>query len=252
MRDSSSSADPILIELVRRAGIASRLRSRSEGRLLQTILDAAVALFRANAASVALVTADGQSLEFVLAAGTKGAGVVGRTIGIDEGLAGYVFQTGEPMALGSPEADPRFGRTIAEQTGYVPSSILVVPLLAPDRTIGVIEILDCRDGLFSAGDLELASIFARQAATAIDATRVEREFPILLANALASYELELEPEIRQAVETLPSQVGDDFWRLVDEIAGLSQASPATRAFILDLLVVANRHLESPRERSLGG
>lgn len=250
MTDRGAEVD-LLLELARRAAIAARLHSLSEGRLLQSILDAAVALFRAEAASIALATSDGASLEFVLAAGTKGAGVVGRTIGIGDGLAGFVFQTGEPLALASPAGDPRFGRTIAEQTGFVPRSILAVPLLAPDRTVGVIEILDCRDGSFSPGDIELASIFARQAAIAIDATRVEREFPVLLANALASYGLELEPELRQSIEALPDRVGDDFWRFVEEIAAFSQASPAMRAFMLDLLPVASRHLGGSRERRLG-
>ena len=55
--ESARPVDPVLLELLTRAEIVSRLRSGSESRLLQSILEAAVALFRADAASIALATA---------------------------------------------------------------------------------------------------------------------------------------------------------------------------------------------------
>jgi len=240
--------DPILLELLTRAEIVARLRSGSEARLLQSILEAAVALFRAEAASIALATADGQSLEFIVAAGSRGTDVVGLRIGTGQGIAGYVYQTGEAIALSDPKADPRFGRAIADQTGFLPDSILAVPLQTPERTLGVLEVLDCRDGSFDSDALALGSVFARQAAVAIESSRVEREFPILVANALASYGLELSPELTEAVRVLPAQADDDFWDLVEEIAALQRANPLMRAFIRDLLPIANRHMGPPRER----
>ncbi len=214
----------------------------------QSIHDPAVALFRPNAASIALVTAGGDELEFTVAGGAQGTGVVGLRIGASQGIAGYVFQTGEAIAIADPQHDPRFGREVAEQTGFLPDSLLAVPLQTPDRTIGVLEILNSRDGTFPANALDLASLFARQAAVAIEATRVEREFPILLANVLASYDLELTPELAGAVATLPARASDDFWELVDAIATLSQASTQMRAFIRDLLPLAQRHIGQHRER----
>lgn len=240
--DGASAAVELLTELARRAAIASRLRSQSESRLLQSILDAAVSLFRAEAASLALANAAGDSLEFTLAAGTKGQGVVGTIIPIAEGIAGFVCQTGEPMALASPVDDARFGRTIAEQTGYVPRSILAVPLLTPERVVGVIEILDCRDGPFTGRDIEVASSFARQAAIAIDASRVEREFPLLIANALAAYDLEMSPEVAAAVASIQHRTQDDFWDLVDSIAALAGGNPRMLTFVRDLLPIVNQHL----------
>jgi GAF domain-containing protein len=235
-----------LRELVLRAAVASRLRSRSESRLLQSILDAAVVLFRAEAASLALKSETSETLDFVLAAGARGAGVVGRSIAIGEGIAGYVCQTGQPIALASPADDVRFGRAIAEQTGYVPRSILAVPLLTPDRTVGVMEILDCRDGAFTAQDIEVASVFASQAAIAIDTARIEREFPILVASVLASYELSLDAETLEAARALQERSSDDFWILVDEIAALAQASPRLQAFVRDLLPLVSRHLQESK------
>jgi GAF domain-containing protein len=246
--DSRRSVDPVLLELLTRAETVSRLRSGSEARLLQSILDAAVALFSAEAASIALATPDGERLEFIAASGSRAGGVVGLTIGSGQGIAGYVYQSGEPIALSDVQQDPRFNRRVGEQTSFLPDSILAVPLQTPDRTIGVLEVLDSRDGSFAANALDLASVFARQAAIAIEATRVEREFPILLATALASYDLELDPELQRAVETLPARADDDFWQLVDQVAQLSHASPEMRAFVRDLLPIVNRHFGQRRER----
>jgi GAF domain-containing protein len=241
----------VLIDLARRAAVASRLRSQSEERLLQAILDATVLMFRAEAASLALMSRDGAKLEFAVASGSRGEGVLGRAIAIGEGIAGYVLQTGQPIAIASPADDPRFGRTIAEQTGYVPSSLMAVPLLTSDRTVGVIEILDCRDGSFSAGDLELASAFARQAAIAVDAFRVEREFPVLVAQSLASYGLDADPELQASLSGLLDGEQDDFWSLVDAIAAMSTVTPAMRTFIGELLPIAARAFKGQKGPRFG-
>jgi GAF domain-containing protein len=211
----------------------------------------AILLFRAEAASLALASSDGSLLEFAVASGAKGAGVVGRSIGIGEGIAGYVLQTGQPMTIASPEDDPRFGRTIAAQTGYVPTSIMAVPLLTQDRAIGVIEVLDCRDGAFTPRDLELASAFARQAAIAVDAFRIEREFPVLVARTLASYGIEDDPSLAAELGSLAASDDDEFWALVEDIAGLASVNPRMRRFVRELLPVIHRNLEESKGPRFG-
>ena len=103
-----------------------------------------------------------------------------------QGLVGYVYTTGQALALSDVERDARFGRAFAGQTGYVPRSIVAVPLVDEHGTIGVLEVLDKRDEVaFSLRDIELASVFARQAAVAISASRVERDVASLLATVTA-------------------------------------------------------------------
>jgi GAF domain-containing protein len=233
---------PILRELATRAAVASRLRSVSEDRLLQSILEAAVTLFRAGAGSMALVMTSPDRLEFVAAAGPGTGDIAGRSIGIGEGLAGYVVQTGEAIAIADPGADPRFGRSIAERTGVMPKSLMAVPLRAVDSVVGVLEILDARDGTFTGDDIAMASIFARQAAIAIESTRIEREFPVLLAKVLEAYDLDAEAGLGDDLQLLSSRTDDDFWVLVDEIAALGDASPAFRSFLKDLLPLARTHM----------
>ena len=77
-----------------------------------------------------------------------------------------MFTTSQALAIGDVRADPRFSQTTAEMTGFLPRSILAVPLADEISTLGVLEILDPqRGGTFGLHDLELAGILARQAST---------------------------------------------------------------------------------------
>ncbi len=238
----------LLRELGRRAAVARGLRSDTQLRLLRSILDAAVAIFNAAAASIALES--GGELEFVVAAGEQGQGVVGVRVASGQGLVGYVFQTGEPIALSDVATDPRFGRRTAEQTGYVPKTILAVPLSTDDETVGVLEILDRRAGAFSGDDLALASVFARQAALAIDATRIERDVSRLWGRILESAGLEAGDDDLEAFARAARDVdaGDDFWVLVDTIAREWASSPERRTFVVDLLRLVDRLRPAARPR----
>src|SRR6184192_1152787 len=66
-------------EAARRGVVASRFQPEVEDRLLQSIVDATVRLFEAEAASIALFERDPERLEFRVASGPKGAGAVGMT-----------------------------------------------------------------------------------------------------------------------------------------------------------------------------
>ena len=66
-------------------------------------------------------------------------------------------------------SDPRFAAQIAAGTGYVPRTMLVVPLLARRQPIGALSLLDRRDGgFYGSSDMERATMFAELAVTALD------------------------------------------------------------------------------------
>jgi len=81
-------------EAARRGVVASRFQPEVEVRLLQSIVDATVRLFEAEAASIALFERDPERLEFRVASGPKGAGAVGMSVAPNQGIAGYVYSTG--------------------------------------------------------------------------------------------------------------------------------------------------------------
>lgn len=141
----------------------------SNTELLQSIVDSAARLFGAAAASISLVNEVDQVLEFKVAYGAGQADIVGRSIPIDKGIAGYVAMTGQPIAIANVQQDARFNQDFAQSTGYVPSSILATPLISGDRVIGVMEVLDkIAAPSFGMQDMELLGLFAHQAAIAIN------------------------------------------------------------------------------------
>jgi GAF domain-containing protein len=233
-----------------RAEIARRLEPPALDRLLRSIVQATVEMFDAEAASIALLGTDGR-LRFRVAAGPHGQGVIGLSVAVGEGIAGYVQQTGQPLALSDVSSDPRFGRDKAARTGYIPRSVLAVPLELDDQVIGVLEVLDKRAAAgFDLADVARAGVFARQAAVAIDVVRVDRTVVRLLADGLAALadetELPIDPEMAEAIVSAAgarSATGDEaFWGFVDRLAQLRSADRAHAALVADVLEVAVAHL----------
>jgi len=245
----------VLQRAARETAIARHLAGDVENALLQSVVDAAVSLFEAEAASIALFEMDPDRLEFRVAAGARGAGVVGLTVAPTHGIVGYVFSTGEPIALSDVAADPRFDQGTAERTGYVPRSIAAVPLIDAGATVGVLQVLDKHSSAaFSLRDMELLGVFARQAAAAIEAARVGRDTERLLRMALVAVgEGGLDDEALDAlVAATASELDRDeetpFWRLVDRIAQLRDASDDDLELTEEVLAAVSRHGSSRGRR----
>lgn len=239
----------LLRAIARRGSIARRLEDGAERAVLSSIVEATVTLFDAEAASLALFDPVLDQLVFVVAAGEQGQGVIGLAIAPDQGIAGYVFTTGQPLALSEVESDARFGRGAAEATGYVPRSIVAVPLIDERGSLGVLEVLDKRSSAaFSLRDIELAGVFARQASVAIRASRVERDIASLLRTTLAGLAESAAPAtIERIVELATSDLdGDDegrLWAIVDRVARLRRADPGELELLAEILEVVARRAE---------
>ena len=248
-----------------RAAVAERLEAPAGEALLRSVVDAAAVLIRAEAASIALFDPDSGQLVFRVAAGEHGQGVVGLAVQPGEGVAGYVYSSGQPLAIGETTVDPRFRRDAAEQTGYVPRSLLAVPLADAAGTIGVLEVLDRRDGApFDLADLEAASVFARQATVAIRSTRLERDVAGLLRAALLAIAGSPEPgspdaglgdvEIQALVSAAAGSLDDEsadgdggprtgVWRLADAVVRARAAAPEQAELVADILEALARRAE---------
>jgi GAF domain-containing protein len=254
---------PTLHALALRVEAARRLAPSAGTAVLRSIVDATAALFGAEAASLALHDPATDRLVFAVAAGEHGQGVVGLAIGSSEGVAGYVFSTGQPLALSDVASDARFGRGTAEQTGYVPRSLIAVPLVDDEGTLGVLEVLDKRgDAGFDLRDVELATVFARQATVAIRSSRIERDTAALLRAVLVGADAPgvtggpgtgagsvadaLDSIIAREIRALDGDGNDPLWALADQIALLRAADPDQLELVRDLLAVLVRRADRTR------
>jgi GAF domain-containing protein len=252
-RRSTADARAALEAIAVRAEAARRLEAGASEAVLRSIVEATVTLFQANAASIALYDAATNRLVFRVAAGEQGAGVLGLSIPTDQGLAGYVYSTAQAIAISDVRNDARFGRAFAERTGYVPTSIVAVPLVDEEGTIGVLQVLDKRDSsAFSLRDVELAAVFARQAAIAISASRVERDTATLLTevarrlttDGAGSGGFDGADAIVDAAAAGIARADDaGLWPLVDAVARIRRADPSQTALVADLLGVLADHAE---------
>ena len=78
-----------LRQAARRSSVAQRFDAGAEQALLQTIVDATVALFEGEASSIALFERDLDRLEFRVAAGAQGAGAIGLSVPPSRGIVGF-------------------------------------------------------------------------------------------------------------------------------------------------------------------
>jgi len=139
------------------------------GSLLRSIVEVARAIFNAQKSSIFLLDEEADELVFEALAGEEEQGLIGMRIPSSTGIAGWTLVTRQPLVIEDLTNDPRHAKAVAENTGYVPKGIMSVPLLADERALGVLQVLDRphRPG-FSLQEMELLGLFANQAAIALD------------------------------------------------------------------------------------
>jgi GAF domain-containing protein len=151
--------------------------------LLQSIVEVARAIFRAQASSIFLLDDETDELVFEAVAGQGADSLVGQRFPSSQGIAGFVLVSRQPLVIESVLEDPRFSREVAESTGYVPNGLMAVPLLHEERSLGVLEVLDRpSDARFTLSEMELLGLFGNQAAIALDLLQRARRAQDALAD----------------------------------------------------------------------
>jgi GAF domain-containing protein len=239
-------------ELLRQLGelatsLGPAVRPAGADELLRSLTETARRLFGAAACSLALLTEDESELVYTVAAGQGADDVTGMRIPASRGIAGWVVQSGQPIAISDVAADPRFSREQAEQTGYIPQAILAVPVETPARLLGVISLLD-RDPRRPGAeqDMALLSLFADQAALALASVERFSLMGRVLLDALARAAHgdvpagdtpagdDLAGALRQAADHLPA-ADADLAELAATFAVLARRGAAERRLALAVL-----------------
>jgi len=108
---------------------------------LNALCAAARTVTGAAAVSVAVVADEG--LRYVASDGAGADEIVGTVLTSGRGLASFVAASGQSLAIGRVTSDPRFAQDVAERTGYVPTAMLLIPVLDTDGDVGgVLSVLD--------------------------------------------------------------------------------------------------------------
>jgi signal transduction histidine kinase/putative methionine-R-sulfoxide reductase with GAF domain len=141
--------------------------------LLQNILDSAATILNCEAGSLFLLDETTDELVFKATVGPVAKTLVGQRLPPRSGIVGRAVETHGPVVENDAQhSGGRFAAT-DKQTGFVTRSLLAVPLQVKENVIGVLEIINRKDGLpFGDDDQNLLSAFAGQASVAIENARL--------------------------------------------------------------------------------
>jgi GAF domain-containing protein len=204
-----------------RAAVAAAALGAEELRrsLLQSIVEVARSILDAKASSIMLFDPDTDELVFEAAVGEGEEGLTGTRMAANSGIAGWVLQSQEPLMIEDVQADPRFGREVAEQSGYVPKGILAVPLLHDGAAIGVLSVLDRPPQVpFSLAESDLLASFAIQAAAALAVIQGARRVEAVLDEG--DEELAAVHRLALALDSRRGREREAAQRLLDALTAL--------------------------------
>jgi GAF domain-containing protein len=87
---------------------------------------------------------------------------------LSDSLAGTIFSKNAPLVVNNVDKDIRHNASVADQVHFRTHSLLGVPMRIQDRTTGVLEALNKKQGTFTKEDVKILSAIASQAAVAIE------------------------------------------------------------------------------------
>ncbi len=142
--------------------------------LLQLITATATELLECEAASILLYDEKNPRLYFAAATGSDPAKLAEIPVPIDNSLAGTIFRTNHALIMNDAEQDPRHYSLVSDHIKFKINTLLGVPMPIKDRTVGVLEAVNKREGGFTDGDVAILSVTAAHAAIAINNARLLR------------------------------------------------------------------------------
>lgn len=92
-----------------------------------------------------------------------------------EGIAGYVANRGITVTAPDVNRHPNFTPTVDGVTGFRTRSVLAVPMISQGKVIGVIEVLNKRDGCFNSEDEQLLVSIATSVCISLENARLYSE-----------------------------------------------------------------------------
>ena len=137
-------------------------------KVIELVMEKIRKLIPSEAWSLLMVDEENEELAFEAALGAKGQDLSSYRLKMGEGVAGWVAKKGKPAIVNDTTRDRRFTARYDEWTQFATRSILCAPLVSRGRTIGVLEIINKRDGRFTSADLDLVLTLVEPCAIALE------------------------------------------------------------------------------------
>jgi diguanylate cyclase (GGDEF)-like protein len=160
--------------------VASALTSSLElDSILRVILEQMEQFFQPETWSLLIVDDDRKDLYYAVAVGQPTANLHDIRVPMGEGIAGWVAAHGETLIVPEVSADPRFAAMPSPEVKGKPAfrirSAICIPLRSRLRTLGVIQLFNCRLDTLTDYTISFLHVLCDYAAIAIENARaVER------------------------------------------------------------------------------
>ena len=146
--------------------------------LLRKIMEASSRLLEAERSTLYLI--DWSTRELISKIAQR-AEVREIRLPIGVGLAGHVAATGEVLVVPDAHLDPRFNPDFDARTGFRTRDVLVLPVFnRRQERIGVIQVMNCRNGRFGPTEIALLQALASSAGVALENARLYERIDVML------------------------------------------------------------------------
>lgn len=138
--------------------------------LMDSITMSATQILNAEASSILLYD-EAEVLRFAYVTG-KASSLKGKAVNTGGGITGWVAMEGKSVIINDVKKDPRFSDVYDRESGFATSSIVCVPLVIDGRNIGILEVLNKKDGeIFTEQDQKILYSLADHAALSIQRSK---------------------------------------------------------------------------------
>jgi GAF domain-containing protein len=130
-------------------------------------------IFDAEGSAVLILDRESNELRFPVSSQRKGSEVTAAELAevrfpASRGLAGWVLEHGEALAVDDVAHDPRFYQGVDDATGGTTRSLMVAPMRTGGPSIGVVEVMNPAPGRTGPEDVEFLDAIASDIAVAYD------------------------------------------------------------------------------------
>lgn len=136
--------------------------------VFQNILLQMVTVIGAEAGTLWVLDSDGEEIRVVAAYGESADKILNIRLKKDEGIAGKVIMSGEPLLIRNVEEHPDWSNRVDQSSGFVTKSMITVPLAVKGKVLGSLQLLNKKQSnFFAEEDVSLAVALASQSAMAL-------------------------------------------------------------------------------------
>lgn len=155
-------------------GIVRAIQSVADlPQLLSKIMAESKSLLAAEASSLFLYDEASNELSFEVVIGDMSDEARAIRIPADQGIVGAAAQSRRTQLVNKAGTDDRHFKDVDAAADFVTRNLIATPMIRNDRLIGVLEVLNKRDGgMFDDTDAKLLEIMAEHAAAAIENARL--------------------------------------------------------------------------------